>query len=146
MSTKETVAHGDNFHLYREVFDDSFIYLQMRDVQFEVSYGCVTLPIPVHVWEYIRQFGAIDLCWTDKSDEEIRHYVEAEVDKRMQLYADAEESNKPLIELWGSLAFGSIDSSRSDQIENGMAYFLSIKEHQQQVREAINELNSRSRV
>lgn len=49
MSTKITVAYGDNFHLYRESFDEDYIYLEMEGVQFEASYNQVTMPIPIHI-------------------------------------------------------------------------------------------------
>ena len=31
MSTKATVAYGKNFHFYKEVLDEDFIYLEMGE-------------------------------------------------------------------------------------------------------------------
>ena len=83
MSTKCTIAYGKNFHFYHEVLDDNFVYLQLEGVEFEASYNQITVPIPVHIWEVIRQYQGIDLSWADKTDEEIGDYVEKEVDLRI---------------------------------------------------------------
>ncbi len=37
MSTKATVAYGPNFHLYKEVLSENFIYLELEGVSFEAS-------------------------------------------------------------------------------------------------------------
>lgn len=141
MSTKATVAYGKNFHFYREVLDDNFIYLELEGVQFEASYNRVMVPIPVHIWEVIRKYEGVDISWADKTDEEIIHYVEQEVDERIQQYQEAEnEKSKSLIALFGSLAFGKADSPRSEQIETGVEYFKRLREHQQQIKQAIEEL------
>lgn len=84
MSTKVTVAYGENFYLYQEVFDEDFIYLELEEVQFEASYNRVMMPIPIHIWEVIRKYKGIDLSWASRTDEEILRYVEEEVDKRIQ--------------------------------------------------------------
>jgi hypothetical protein len=147
MSTKSTVAYGSNFHFYKEALDESFIYLELEGVQFEASYNRVTVPIPVHIWEVIRRYPGIDLSWAEKSDEEIVQYVERAVDERIREYQEADERSKKLIAFFGSLVFGGADISRSEQIETGIAYFQRTREHQQQVKRAIEELerdNSRS--
>ncbi|MFM1841966.1 MAG: hypothetical protein RLZZ490_702, partial [Cyanobacteriota bacterium] len=79
MSTKSTVAYGPNFHFYQEALDDNFIYLRLEGVQFEASYNEVTVPIPVHIWEVIRQYPGTDLSWADKTDEEVAQYVVQQV-------------------------------------------------------------------
>lgn len=157
MSTKVTVAYGKNFHLYKEVFDEDFIYLEMdgvqqRDctcwgnpsvphVQFEASYNRVMMTIPVHIWEVIRQYEGIDLSWANKTDKEIFRYVEQEVDKRIQKYQQAEnEQSKRLIALFGSMPYGAADLPRQQQIEQGITYFNSLREHQLQIKQAIEEL------
>ncbi len=141
MSTKVTVAYGENFHLYKEVFDEDFIYLEIEGVQFEASYNRVMMPIPVHIWEVIRQYEGTDLSWALRTDEEIVRYVEQEVDKRIQKYQQAEnEKSKRLIALLGSIPYGNADTPRQQQIEKGIAYFKSLREHQQQICQAIEEL------
>ena len=61
MSTKSSIAYGPTFHLYNEALDEDYVYLEMEGVQFEASYNRVMVPIPMHIWEYIRQFPGIDL-------------------------------------------------------------------------------------
>lgn len=141
MSTKSTVAYGPNFHLYREALDENFIYLELEGVQFEASYNRVMVPIPVHIWEVIRQYQGVDLSWADKTDGELIQYVEQEVNERIKRYQEAEpEKGKSLMAFFGSLAFGTADSPRSEQIEQGVKYFKRLREHQQQIKQAIQEL------
>jgi hypothetical protein len=157
MSTKITVAYGDNFHLYRESLDEDYIYLEMegvqqRDctcwgnpsvphVQFEASYNQVMMPIPIHIWEVIRQYQGIDLSWAAKTDEEIMRHVEQEVDRRIEKYQQADdEKHQRLIALLGAIPYGSADTPRQQQIDLGIAYFHRLREHQQQIKQAIEQL------
>ncbi|MEA5536861.1 hypothetical protein [Crocosphaera sp. XPORK-15E] len=146
MSTKATVAYGPNFHLYKEVFDENFIYLELEGVSFEAGYNRVMVPIPVHIWEVIRQYPGTDLSWSDKTNEEIESYVEQEVNERLMKYEQAEnDQHRGLIALCGSLTYGSADSPRQEQMEQGVAYFKQLREHQQQIKQAIEELNKTNR-
>ena len=141
MSTKATVAYGSNFHLYQEVLDENFIYLELEGVSFEASYNRVMVPIPVHIWEVIRQYPGTDLSWSDKTDEEIARYVEQEINERIERYQKAEnDQHRGLIALFGSLDYGSADTPRQEQIEQGVAHFEQLREHQQQIKQAIEEL------
>jgi hypothetical protein len=141
MSTKATVAYGNNFHFYRECFDEDFMYLELEGVQFEAGYNRVMVPIPVHIWEIIRKYEGVDLSWASQTDPEILRYVEQEVDKRIDRYQQTgEEKGKRLIALLGSIPFGSADIDRSEQIESGVSYFKNLREHQQQIKQAIQEL------
>lgn len=140
MSTKSTIAHGPNFHLYREGFDESNVYLEVEGTQFEAGYNRVMVPIPVHIWEVIRQYAGIDLRYADKTDEELRQSVEKEVDERLKDYGEASEKARGLISLSGFLAFGAADQPREQQVAQGMAYFTKVREHQAQVKQAIYEL------
>lgn len=141
MSTKSTVAYGKNFHLYKEALDEDFIYLELEGVQFEASYNRVMMPIPVHIWEVIRQYEGTDLSWARRTDEEIVQYVQQQVDQRIREYNQAEdERSKSLIALLGSIPYGMSDTPRQEQIEQGISYFYKIREHQQQIEQAIEEL------
>lgn len=145
MSTKSTIAYGPTFHLYHEVLDDSYVYLELEQVEFEASYNRVMVPIPVHIWEVIRQYPGIDLAWSEKSDQDILDYVTESVDDRIRRYEEAEESKKGLVSLFGGLVFGTADASRTEQIEQGVAYYQKLREHQQQVKAAIEELQQAQR-
>ena len=140
MSTKSTIAYGRNFHLYHEALDEDYVYLDLEGTKFEASYNRVMLPIPVHVWEVIRRYPGIDLQYAEKTDAEIRLYVEQEVDERLKLYEEADERSKGLASLSSSLAFGSADQPRDQQIATGIDYFTKLREHQRQIKQAIEEL------
>ncbi len=145
MSTKCTIAYGKNFHFYHEVLDDNFVYLQLEGVEFEASYNQVMVSIPVHIWEVIRQYEGIDLSWADKTDEEIKEYIEKEVDARIKNYQEAEnESQKNMISLCGSLTFGGADEPREEQIKRGIEQYQQLKKHQQEVKKAIQELQNQN--
>ena len=140
MSTKSTIAYGPNFHLYHEGLDQDYVYLELEGTKFEASYNRVTVPIPVHVWEIIRRYPGIDLEYVEKTDEEIRQYVAQEVDERLKLYEEADERSRGLVSLSGSLAFGGADEPRDQQIAAGVEYFTKVREHQRQIKQAIEEL------
>src|ERR671923_711816 len=137
MSTKSTIAHGRNFHLYHEAFDEDYVYLELEGAKFEASYNRVMVPIPVHVWEVIRHYPGIELEYADKTDAEIRQHVEQEVDERLKRYEEANEKSKGLVSLFGSLAFGPADQPRDQQIAAGVEYYTKLREHQRQIKEAI---------
>ena len=43
MSTKETIASGPNFRLYRELLDEDSVYLELEGQPFEASHQHVTV-------------------------------------------------------------------------------------------------------
>lgn len=145
MSTKSTIAYGPTFHFYHEVFDDNYVYLELEQVEFEAAYNRVMVPIPVHIWEVIRQYRGIDLSWAEKSDQDILEYVTESVEDRIRQYEEAEAKQKGLIALFGSLAFGTADSPREEQMEKGIAHYQELREHQRQVKAAIAELRQAQR-
>jgi hypothetical protein len=98
------------------------------------------VPIPVHVWEVIRRYSGVDLKYADRTDAEMRLYVEQEVDERLKRYEEADEKSKELVSLSRSLAFGTANQPRDQQIAAGVEYFTKIREHQRQVKQAIEEL------
>lgn len=140
MSTKSTIAHGLNFHLYHEALDEDYVYLELEGTKFEASYNRVMVPIPVHIWELIRRYPGIDLKYADKTDAELRLHVEREVDERLTHYEEANERSKGLVSLAGSLPFGTADQPRDQQIAAGVEYFTKLREHQRQINQAINGL------
>ena len=140
MSTKCSLAHGPGFHLYREVFDDNNVYLEVEGTHFKASYNRVMLPIPVPVWEVIRCCQGADYEYVDKTDAELRDEVERSVDERLTLYEDASERMAPRHRLFGIAIFGSIDAPREEQVAKGIAHFTQIRVHQQQIRRAVDEL------
>jgi len=141
MSTKATVAHGPTFHLYQEVLEDQYIYLELESVPFEASYNRVMVPIPVHIWEVIRQYTGVDLSFADQTDDDIRAHVERAVDERIANYQRAEtEQQKALLLCLGAIPYGPADTPRDEQIAHGMTHFEALRERQRQIRRAIEEL------
>ena len=100
MSTKCSVAYGPDFHLYREVFDDDHIYLQLEGVEYEATSQQVMVTIPMHIWEVIRRRGEADLSYAEKTDPEIQAEVEEWVDERLARYRQAQESGAGAWSSW----------------------------------------------
>lgn len=50
MSTKITMSHGKDYHLYQEVFDNSNLYLKVEGHEFHSSNGEVMVQIPIDAW------------------------------------------------------------------------------------------------
>jgi hypothetical protein len=92
----------------------------------------------------IRQYPGLDLSWADKSDQDILEYVSQAVDDRLQRFAEAGD-HKGLVSLYGGLVYGKADDSRADQIQRGITYYQTLREHQQQVIAAIEELRKAQR-
>lgn len=145
MSTRATLAYGSTFHLYKEAFDESYVYLELEQVQFEVEYNRVMVPIPVHIWEVIRQYPGLDLSLAEKTDAELLEEVVKAVDERIERFAAAEDKSRAWIALAGSLVFGSAEAPRAKQIEAGMAYYDERREHQRQVIAAVDALRRENR-
>jgi hypothetical protein len=145
MSTKATIAYGPTFHLYHEALDEDFVYLEIEGAQFEASYNRVMVPIPVHIWETIRRYPGIDLRFADKTDDELRDYVEHEVSDRIRHFEKASERANGIASLSGSPVFGPADQPRDQQIAAGIEYFIKVREHQRQVKDAIAKLEQANR-
>jgi predicted transcriptional regulator len=146
MSTKATIAYGPTFHFYHEVFDESYVYLELEQVQFEASYNRMMVPIPVHIWEVIRQHPGLDLSLAEKTDDAIRAEVTQAVDERLQEYAAADEKSRSWIALSGLMVFGSVETPRDEQIAAGVSYYTERRAHQRQVIQAVDELRQKNRV
>jgi hypothetical protein len=145
MSTKNSLAHGPGFHLYREAFNDDNVYLEIEGTHFEAAYNRVMLPIPVHIWELIRRYPGASYEHADKTDDELRDEVEHAVDERIARFREAKDQGKPLAGLLGRIMFGSVEASRDEQITMGLAHFARIREHQRQIRQAVGELEEQQR-
>ena len=145
MSTKSSIAYGNNFHLYKECFDEENIYLELESVEFNASNNQVTVTIPVAIWEAIRTYGAVDLAYVNYSDAEIEAIVEEEVDRRIEEYQSTkDEQAKKFVSLSGSIYYGSADLPRKEQIEKGVRYYRQVRESQIAIKnqiEAIEKLN-----
>ena len=145
MSTKSSLAYGNNFHFYQECFDEENVYLELESVEFEASNNKVTVTIPVAIWSVIRAYGAVDLAYANYSDAEIETIVEEEVDQRIEKYRSTnDERAKKFASLSGSIYYGSADLPRKEQIEKGVRYYRQVRESQIAIKnqiEVIEKLN-----
>jgi hypothetical protein len=136
MSTKCTIAHGENFHFYHEVLDEDHVYLELDTTHFEAGYGRVMLPIPIHIWETIRHLGGARLDLADKQDYELLAMVESTVDQRIAEYQQATQGRPDraeLVSFIGCLSYGRADLPRVDQIHKGMEHFRHERQRQREV-------------
>ena len=141
MSTKATIACGRNFHLYEDMGDREQIYLQLDTTNFEAGYGQVIVPIPVHIWEVIREFSGVRLNLAELTDKELRQKVEQEVDERIAKWNEAKQQKAKSIWRWaGSLAFGDADEPRAKQVQAGLRYYRHERKWQREVKAAIEKL------
>jgi hypothetical protein len=145
MSTKETVASGPNFQLYRELLEEDVVYLGLEGLPFEASQQRVTVAIPVPIWEVIRRYPGSDLAFANQTDDELRHYVEQQVDARIEQYHEATPERRPLFAATGALSYGMVDLSREPQIAAGIDYYTRMRAHQRQIVHAIAELERMNR-
>ncbi len=148
MSTKSTIAHGENFHFYREAFDDDHVYLRLDTTHFEAGYGRVMVPIPIHIWETIRHLGGAQLDLVDRTDEDLLAKVQKEVDERTAEYqtvARERPDRAGLFAIIGSLVYGTADEPRDEQIRRGMEYFRRERQRQRETQARIDSLRSGNR-
>jgi hypothetical protein len=103
------------------------------------------VPIPVHVWEVIRQYPGVDLSFAEKTEAELEQYVEQAVEERMRRYQEASKNAKGLVSLFGALAYGSADEPREQQIARGLEHFTNLRAHQRQIKAAIVELEQQNK-
>ncbi|MBO0862272.1 MAG: hypothetical protein J2P21_28005 [Chloracidobacterium sp.] len=148
MSTKATIAHGNNFHFYHEVLDDNHVYLELEGMEFEAGYNRVMVSIPIHIWETIRGLGAARLDLVNHTDEDLLAMIEADVDERIGEYQEALHTNPDLsnwLKFLGCLTYGGADEPREEQIKRGMDYYRGERQRQREVHEAIIKLREEQR-
>jgi hypothetical protein len=131
MSTKATIAHGKAFHFYHECFDDDHVYLEIEGTEFEAGYNRVMVPIPIHIWEIIRERGGADISLAPLTDAELNACVEKEVDHRI---AEYERITKEGGQTW--FLFG-VDRPRDEQIAETRDRLYQERQHQREIAVAI---------
>ena len=144
MSTKSTIVCGPDFHLYQEGGDSSSVYLELEGVFFEASPCSVTVSIPLHIWEFARRFEASELRYADFSDDDVRQFVEREVDERIEKYRRRSKGEpKRWFRCEGMMAFGAGRSQpRDQQISAGLEYYTRMRDHHRNVKQRIAELGA----
>jgi hypothetical protein len=143
MSTKSTIAHGDNFHFYHEAWDDDHVYLELEGAEFEASHGRVMVSIPIHIWETIRPLGGARLEVVNHTDEDLLALVEADVDERIARHEELLRENPDragFASLSGLFVYGGADDPREEQIKSGMEHYRRERGRQRTAQKTIKEL------
>ena len=145
MSTKSTIAYGENFHFYREALDRDHVYLELDTTHFEAGYSHVMVPIPVHIWETIRHLGAAELDLVNQSDEQLLARVQKAVEERAAEYQKVvreRPDHANFFAIIGSLTYGTADAPTDAQVRQGMDNFRRERQRQQQVQARIMSLRA----
>jgi len=143
MSTKATIAYGENFHFYHEAMDEDHVYLEIETTHFEAGYGRVMLPIPIHIWETIRHLGGARLDLVNCTDAALLAMVETAVDERILRYQEALRAHPDragLMSFAGSLLYGRAEDPRAEQAVRGMEYYRNERQRQRDIHTAIRTL------
>ena len=73
MSTKVTLSHNKDYHLYEECFDKNLVYLQLDNPislqvdMWEASEGKVTVAVSIETWRHIVE-GWLKTQWAQNPD------------------------------------------------------------------------------
>ncbi len=67
MSTKCSIAYGENFHFYEECFDRSNVYLEIEKTEFKVTSNSVMVQIPINVWREMFKTWS-QKGWSEEQD------------------------------------------------------------------------------
>jgi len=135
MSTKSTIVHGKDFHLYTDGYDRDNIFLNLPSSAVELEdIDEVSIKIPLAVWEYIRQQTCVDFTWVGKTDEQILQYVTDEVDNRLSI-----EIKNAIQRFSGMLVYGLTDDPRDSQIRKGVAYYHACRSRQTEIQNELND-------
>ena len=116
MSTKSSIAWGDSFHFYEEIFDDDFVYLELRACEHCGRGWTNSIAIPRPVWEVIRRYSnlseARSLC--QATEEELRQEGKTRVEERIQ---EVKDNPDGLGRIAGALLYGNVDDPPEEQVE-----------------------------
>lgn len=135
MSTNIPLASGNSFRFSKEIFDEQYVYLELKGVEFEASQNRVKISIPIGIWEVIRKLGAPDLEFIDTTDGELLILVEKEVDERIQ-----EHEQNPTANISGTAVFGRASDLKEDQIQRRMEYYKKQRQEQQEIKAMIDSV------
>ena len=146
MSTKCTLARGEDFHFYQEVLDADHVYLSLDTFQYAVWDGRVLVSIPIHIWETIRHLGGARFDLVDKTDAELRAMAAADVDRRIGEFAEAQRASPAeadSVRRVGGILYGAADTPRDEQIERGLEYFHKERQRQKRVKGSVAGLRAK---
>jgi hypothetical protein len=136
MSTKASLAHGEGFHFYNEIFDEQHVYLELRKAEFEVTQDHVMVRIPLEVWITIQRIKPPHMDVMHKSDQELLEMARNDVDQRIAHFKAARiDQTRVFGAHLGSFVYGDADKPRSVQIKLGMRHYLRERKQQRVILE-----------
>ena len=134
MSTKCSIAHGDEFHLYNESGEDDCVYLRLNTLRgLIVEEGEATLRIPIHIWECVRQHPGTRLRLATMTTAQVRAEVEKETDELIRDYAAARKNRKTTRQYFGFMKLWGADQPRETQIAAALKKQLAERAQQRRV-------------
>lgn len=136
MSTKSTIVSGKTFHFYHEMCDNEHVYLELEGTHFEAGYNRVMVPIPIHIWEVIRQKGGADISLAEKSDDELRIIAEQCVDDHVKRYQEAAEGS------FLRKFYSDANRPRAEQIADHLESLIKDRQQQKEISAAIEEVKN----
>ena len=118
MSTRSTLWHNDDFHLYREGFDEDNVYLEIRSPYLEE----LIVKIPLAAWKEMRKQSIQPAeSYLDLTEAELRAEAERQVDEHRARLASLPES--PIRKLSGILLFGPPEAGREEMIQSFLEHY-----------------------
>jgi hypothetical protein len=134
MSTKASLAHGEDFHFYNEIFDDQHVYLELRKAEFEATQDQVMVRIPLEVWITIQRIKPPHMDVVNKSDQELLEMARNDVDQRIAHFKAAKTDQTRVFGAHlSSFVYGDADKPRSVQIKLGMRHYLRERKQQRAI-------------
>lgn len=157
MSTKSTIQHGDNYHLYREVMEDDGVYLHLSNATFTTcSSSGVTVKIPAHIFNVLLRAQPIALPYAGWTDAQLRQHAVRKVRQRIKEYQLCLRNAKKKgisdttrhcgwIAFCGSFVYGDITRSEKAQVATAMRYFRCERDRQTVITSKVAELWSKNK-
>ncbi len=147
MSTKCSIAHGDEFHLYNECWEDDCVYLRLNTLRgLTVEEGQVTLRIPIHVWECVRQHPGTSLRLATMTTAQVRAEVEKETDALIRDYATARKDHKTTKQYLGFMKDWGANKSRHEQVATALKKRLAERARQRRIVARVAKLTKENSV
>ena len=138
MSTKSSLAWGDDFHLYEEIFEEGVVHLELRGVDFQANRDAVEVAIPIAIWESIRQVGVATFELADRTDVELEAMAQAEVAARAARREEDRRAGREFrfLDLHDN-AHGPSSDPEADRVARVVAYLAKARADQRALREKI---------
>jgi hypothetical protein len=130
MSTKSSLASGDNFHFFEEMFENDGVYLTLNRCEFLADPDSITVKIPLAVWEVIRKKTIADFSLVEKTDEDIAVAVTEKVKERVARWEESKRNGNHHQLAFGSVAYLPVDAPEADQIAAGIESEIERREEQ----------------